>query len=108
MTKTELVFKLEGEPNGYGQKFAPNCKVDIKADNGFVYLDYNNKYLMGAFQNLRQEGEVLLADITLFEHHEVISHRLEYSIAGSMKKNDDGECTHLTVTGVGALMPPKD
>lgn len=107
--KTQLVFKLEKQPLGYGQTFAPDCKVKILNTKGHVYLDYNRKWIMGSFENLRQEGEIILADVELFKNNEVIEHRLEYAVEGAyLDKNDKGEITSIAVKGVGALMPPTD
>lgn len=108
--KTELVFKLEKEPTGFGQVFAQNCKVKIKNTEGLLYLNYEKRpeRVVGSYKNLRQEGEMILADVQLFEKLRVIEDRIEYAIEGAIsQKNDKGEVEAIEVKGVGALMDNK-
>jgi hypothetical protein len=107
--KTKLVFKLERSPEGFGQIFSPNCNIEIINNKGFVYLNYEkrNSRIMGHFDNLRKEGEVIVADITLFERHIPIEHRLEYAIEGFIVSKNDKEVTSLKISGIGALMDSK-
>lgn len=105
--KTELVFKLEKEPAGFGQVFAQNCKIKIKNTEGPLYLNYEKRpeRVVGFYKNLRQEGEVILADIRLHEQVQGVEHRLEYSIEGAvLAKNDKNEAESVEISGVGALM----
>ena len=107
--KTELVFKLEKEPKGYGQRFVPGCKVTVKNTKGIMYLDYSNRHPVGTFENLRCDGEQVLADVELFEKFRNLEHRFEYAISGSVKeKNNDGECNEVQIEAVAVLMPAKD
>ena len=105
--KTELVFKLEKEPKGFGQVFAQNCNVKIKNTYGLLYLNYEKRAerVVGSYKNLRQEGELILADVELFEKLRVIENRLEYAIEGAIsRKNEKGEVEAIEIRGVGALM----
>lgn len=107
--KTELVFKLERSPDGYGTVFAHNCRVDVKSTKGQIYLDNNSRHPIGSYENLRLEGEVLLADIKVYDKMLPIEERFDYSIVGKViSTNENKECTALEVTGVGALMPNID
>lgn len=107
--KTQLVFKLEKEPAGFGQVFVPNCEVKIKNTEGLLYLNYEKRAerIVGSYKNLRQEGEMILADVQLIESLTTIENRFDYAIEGTMKKNDKGEVTSIEVRGVGALMDNK-
>lgn len=108
--KTQLVFKLEKEPNGFNQVFAPNCEVKIKNTDGVLYLNYEKRAerVVGSYKNLRQEGEMILADVQLIESLTSIEDRIEYAIEGAViKKNDNGEAESIEVRGVGALMENK-
>lgn len=105
--KTELVFKLEKEPNGFNQIFSPNCKIKINKPEGLLYLNYEHRpeRVIGYYENLRQDGEVFLADIKLFDNMKVIEHRFEYAIEGYiMKKNEQNEVESIEIKGVSALM----
>jgi hypothetical protein len=107
--KTELVFRLENEPAGYGNKFSPNCKIDIKNTKGVLYLDYSKRHPVGMFENLRSTGELILADVEIFQNFKEVEHRFEYAIEGNiLKKNDQNECEEVQINSVGVLMPPKD
>lgn len=108
--KTELVFKLEKEPVGYGQVFSPNCKIKIEKTEGTTYLNYENRSerAVGYFKNLRQEGELLLAEVCLYENLKSIEDRIEYAIEGAViKKNEAGEVESVRIYGVAALMHNK-
>lgn len=105
--KTQIVFKLEKEPDGFGQVFAPDCKIDIKNKEGLLYLNYEKRTqrVVGSYKNLRQEGEVILADVELRGDLTPIEHRIGYAIEGAVvKKNNNNEATSIVVKGVGALM----
>lgn len=108
--KTELVFKLEKEPAGFGQVFSPNCKVKIDNKDGQVYLNYEHRIerVVGSYTNLRQEGEVILADVEVFGKLKGLEDRIEYAIEGSIiQKNEKGEVESIRIKGVGALMSNK-
>lgn len=108
--KTELVFKLEKEPSGYGKVFAPNCQVKIARTEGLMFLNYENRTerAMGHFKNLRQEGELILADVELFENVKNLEDRFEYAIDGAiLKKNENEEVLSVTIKGVAVLMHNK-
>ena len=108
--KTELVFKLEKEPTGFGQVFAQNCKFKIKNTDGLLYLNYEKRpeRVVGFYKNLKQEGEVFVADIRLHEQVQAVENRLEYAIEGSiLAKNEKGEVESVEITGLGALMDNK-
>ena len=106
--KTELVFKLEREPQGYGVIFSPNCKINIVNTKGVLYLDYNKRHPVGMFENLRQQGELLMADVEIFENVQSVEHRFEYAIQGDAKRNENDECIQAEIYSVSALMPSKD
>lgn len=108
--KTQLVFKLEKEPNGFNQVFAPNCEVKIKNTEGLLYLNYEKRAerVVGLYKNLRQEGEAILADVMLNESLSPIEFRFDYAIEGAIsKRNDKGEVESVEVLGVGVLMDNK-
>jgi hypothetical protein len=106
---TELVFKLEKEPKGYKHSFAPNCKVNVPNTKGIVYLDYDRRHAVGTFENLRTDGEVVTADITIFEKMKVIEERFEYAIEGDIiKTNDDQMVEEVSIKGVAVTMPARD
>ena len=109
--KTELVFKLEKNPDGYrGQTFCPSCEVKINNPKGFLYLNYEHREerIMGHYSNLRREGEVILADVELFEKHKILEPRFEYAIEGGIiSRNDKNEITSVTINGVSVLMHNK-
>jgi hypothetical protein len=108
--KTELVFKLEKNPEGFSQVLAQNCEVKIKNSEGLLYLNYEHRpeRVVGSYKNLRQEGELILADVRLIESLTPIEDRIEFSIEGSvLKKNEAGEAEAIEVKGVGALMHNK-
>lgn len=108
--KTELIFKLEKNPNGFNEVFAPNCEVKIKNREGLLYLNYEKRAqrIVGSYKNLRQEGEVILADVKLVQSIVSIESRFEFSIEGSViKHNDSGEVELLEVSGVAAIMDNK-
>ena len=108
--KTELVFKLEKEPAGFGQVFAQNCKFKVKNTDGLLYLNYEKRpeRVVGFYKNLKQEGEVFVADIRLHEQVQAVENRLEYAIEGKIvSKNDKGEVESIEITGLGALMDNK-
>ena len=108
--KTQLVFKLEKEPAGFGQVFAPNCSVKIKKSEGHLYLNYEKRAerVVGFYKNLRQEGENILADVEIFEKLKPVENRFEYSIEGAiLEKNTNDEVTSIEVQGIGALMDNK-
>lgn len=105
--KTELVFKLEREPQGFNQVFAQGCKVNIKNPDGVLYLNYEKRpeRVVGFYKNLRQEGELFLADIELHHQVKVVEDRFEYAIEGAvLSKNDKGEAELVDVKGVSAIM----
>lgn len=105
--KDQIVFKLEKEPNGFSQVFAPDCKIDIKNKEGLLYLNYEKRAqrVVGSYKNLRQEGEVILADVELRGDLTPVEHRITYSIEGDVvKKNDNNEAISIVIQGVGALM----
>lgn len=107
--KTQLVFKLEKQPQDYNQMFAPNCKVNISNTKGIIYLDYDRRHAVGAFENLQTNGEIVTADITIFEKMKIIEHRFEYSIEGDIvKKNDDQLIEEISITGVAVTMPSRN
>jgi hypothetical protein len=107
--KTKLVFKLEHEPKGYGHIFSPKCKIDVVEEKGIVYLDYNKRTPVGTFENLKNDGENITADVTIFENLQDVEHRFEYSVEGSiLKKNESNECEEAKIFGVSASMPPRD
>jgi hypothetical protein len=107
--KTKLVFKLESEPQGYGLKFSPKCKIDVVEQKGIVYLDYDKRHPVGTFENLRNDGENITADVTVFENMKEVEHRFDYSIEGSiLKKNEADECEEAKIFGVAVTMPPRD
>lgn len=108
--KTELVFKLERQPAGYGQTFAPNCRVKIERTEGVMCLNYERRpdRAVGHFKNLRQEGELILADVELFENYRILENRFEFAIEGGiMVKNEYGEVTSVSIKGVAVLMHNK-
>lgn len=108
--KTQLVFKLESKPDGMNQAFAPNCKIDIKKTEGEVYLNYENRpeRIVGFYKNLRQEGELILADIRLHEQAQTVEDRLEYSIEGSvLSKNEKDEATSVVIIRPAVIMNNK-
>lgn len=106
--KTELVFKLSREPDGYGQLFAPDCVVNVVNTKGILYLEYNSRHPVGSFENLRCDGENILADIEIFEHFKNIEHRFDYAIGGHVAKQENAEAKMVLVHSVGALMKTKD
>lgn len=109
-TKTQLVFKLEKEPVGFGQVFTQNCEVKIKRTDGPLYLNYEKRAerIVGSYKNLRQEGEMILADIQLAKSLAPIENRFEYAIEGAViKKNNNGEVESIEISGVGAIMENK-
>ena len=92
--KTQLVFKLEKEPKGFGQVFTQDCDIKIKNTEGLLYLNYEKRSerVVGSYKNLRKDGENILADVELFEKLRVIEDRIDYSIEGAIsRKNDKGE-----------------
>lgn len=108
--KTKLVFKLEKEPAGFSQVLSEKCKVKIKNTEGLLYLNYEKRAerVVGSYKNLRQEGELILADVELKDQLKTIEGRFEYAIEGSvLAKNDNGEAEEIEVRGVGALMENK-
>jgi len=108
--KTEIVFKLEKNPDGFNQTFSPNCKVNISSPDGVLYLNYEKRAerVVGFYKNLRQEGEVILADVELHNQVKLVEDRIEYAIEGSIvKKNENNEVEEVNVKGVGALMHNK-
>lgn len=108
--KTELIFKLEKEPAGFGQVFDSNCSVKIKKTEGNLYLNYEKRAerIVGSYKNLRQEGENILADVEIFDKLKVLESRLEYSIEGAiLEKNENGEVKSIEVNSVAALMDSK-
>lgn len=108
--KNQKVFKLEQQPDGFGQTFSPNCEITIEKTEGQLYLNYENRNerIVGHYKNLRREGEVFLADIDLFDHMKPIEGRLEFSIEGSvLKKNEKGEAESVVIKRAAALMPNK-
>ena len=107
--KTELVFRLEKEPNGYRQIFSSKCKIKIVNTKGILYLDYNKRHPVGSFENLRNSGELIIADIEIWQNFKLLEDRFEYAIEGSItKKNKQNECEEVEIKSVAALMPPKD
>lgn len=105
--KTELVFKLEKEPKGFGQVFTQDCDIKIKKTEGIFYLNYEKRSerAVGSYKNLRKEGENILADVELFEKLLVIENRIDYAIEGAISlKNSKGEVEAIEIHGVGALM----
>ena len=107
--KTELIFKIEKEPVGYGQQFSPNCKIHISRDKGILYLDYQRRHPVGSFQNLRTNGDLVLADIEIFQNFKDIEYRFEYAIDGAIvKKNEKNECEEVEIHSITALMPFKN
>lgn len=107
---TELVFKLEKHPVGYGQNFAPNCRVKIERTEGVMCLNYERRpdRAVGHFKNLRQEGEVILADVELFQNYKILENRFEFAIEGGIiGRNDLGEVTSVAIKGVAVLMHNK-
>jgi len=105
--KTQLVFKMEQKPDGYGQTFAPNCKVKIEKTDGQLYLNYEKRAerIVGHYKNLRQEGELLLAEVELFPHAKSVEDRFEYAIEGGIiSKNSSNEVESISVKGVSAVM----
>lgn len=108
--KTKLVFKLEKEPAGFSQVLSDKCEVKIKNREGLLYLNYEKRTerVVGQYKNLRQEGELILADVELKDQLKSIEDRFEYSIEGAvLKKNEKGEADVIEVRGVGALMENK-
>lgn len=108
--KTQLVFKLEQKPDGYGQVFSQNCKITIERTDGPLYLNYDKRQqrVMGFFNNLRQEGEAIIADIRLLDTMMPIEDRLEYAIEGAIsKRNEKDEAEEVKIKGVSALMHNK-
>lgn len=108
--KTQLVFKLEKKPAGFSQVLAEGCKVVIEKTSGPLYLNYEKRpeRVVGFYDNLRQEGELILADIRLVESLTPIEPRLDFSIEGSVSKhNDEGEAEAIKIVGVSALMDNK-
>lgn len=108
--KTKLVFKMQKNVDGFTQSFAPNCKVSIKSTEGPLYLNYEKRpeRVVGFYKNLRQEGEVILADIRLHEQVAKVEDRLDYSIEGVvLQKNDGGDAESIEVRGVSAIMDNK-
>lgn len=108
--KTELVFKFEKEPSGFGQVFAKNCKFSIKNSDGLLYLNYEKRpeRVVGFYKNLKQDGEIFVADIRLHEQVQIVEERLEYAIEGKiLTKNEQGEVESVEITGLGALMDNK-
>jgi hypothetical protein len=98
---------MEKNPDGYGQTFAQNCKVKIERTEGQLYLNYEKRAerIVGHFTNLRQEGELILADISLLPHAASVESRLEYAIEGGIvSKNESNEVDSLNVKGVSAVM----
>lgn len=107
---TEIVFKLEQNPDGFTQALAPDCKVKIKKTYGYLYLNYEKREsrIVGTYVNLRLEGENVLADVKLFDKYQSLESRFGYSIEGEIaKKNDKNEVEDIVVTGVGAIMDSK-
>jgi len=107
---TQLVFKMEKNPDGYNQTFAPNCKVKIEKTEGQLYLNYEKRAerIVGSYSNLRQEGELILADIKLLPHAEQVESRFEYAIEGGiLNRNSNGDVDSIKVKGVSAIMHSK-
>lgn len=108
--KTEIVFKLEKTPVGFNQVLAPNCQVKIGNTSGTMYLnyEYRTERAVGRYENLRREGEQILADVELFDKLKVIEDRIEYAIAGAViSKNSEGEAELILIASVAALMHNK-
>lgn len=107
--KTQLVFKLEKNPDGFSYMFAEDCKFTIEKTDGPLYLNYEKRpeRVVGFYNNLRQEGDLLLADIRLVESLTPIEERLEFSIEGAVQKNDQNEVKSVKVVGVSAIMHNK-
>lgn len=107
--KTRMVFKLEKESKDYGQKFAPDCKINISKPNGIVYLDSNDRHPVGRFSDLSTNGEIVTAEIDIKEDLKGFEDRFQFSVEGFVnKKNEAQECVEITVVGVAADMPPRD
>lgn len=107
---TKLVFKLEKEPDGFNQVFAQNCKFKINSVDGLLYLNYEKRpeRVVGFYKNLRQDGEIFIADIRLHEQVKTVEDRLEYAIEGKIvSKNKNGEVESVEITGLGAIMDNK-
>lgn len=113
LVKTEVVFRLEKEPNVYGNIFSQNCKIEIERTGGTIYLNYENRHdsVVGSFENLRIDNEVVLADIILFDESlkiKEIQDRIEYAIEGGIvKRSESGEVEHFKIKRVAVLMHNK-
>lgn len=108
--KTELIFKLENKMEGFNKTFAPNCKIDIQNKSGNLYLNYENRIerIVGKYENMRAEGETVLADISLFENLKVIEDRIEFSIEGSVvNTNEKEEVDHISIARPAVIMHNK-
>ena len=106
--KTKMVFKMEKNPKGYNKTFAPDCKIVILNDMGHIFLDYDCRHTLGEYKNMRQDGETIVADVTLNETGEILQHRLDYGISAKVVANEKGECSLIEVYGLSALMLPND
>jgi hypothetical protein len=107
---TELVFKLEKNPEGFDYTFASDCKIEIRNTEGNLYLNYENRIerIVGSFKNMRTEGECILAEVKLFENLEPIKHRLEFAIDGAiLSQNSNGEVDHIVANRPAVIMHNK-
>lgn len=106
--KTKLIFKLEGEPEGFNAKLSPDCKVKITNKKGPLILNYENRRIVGSYDNLRLEGEVILADIELNDDLKLMEDRFQYSISGKvLDHNDKNEGNLISVDAAVAIMNNK-
>lgn len=107
--KTKLVFKFEKEPVGFGQVFSQNCKFILRNTNGSLSVDYkrNIECCIGSYENLRQEGELIFADIFLMEKYSSMEDNLEYTVEGRvLARNFKKEVEEVEIVGVTAIPIP--
>ena len=99
----KMVFKLEHET--YGNKYAPNCKVEIMNPEGLVDFLYNTDRIVGSYSNTEFNGELIFADITLqrppSEMANVDMDKAEFWIRGQiLSRNDKGWVNHFRLVGI--------
>lgn len=105
----KIVFKLEKNPKGHTQSFAENCEIQIAKTKGILFLHFNHSWPIGSFDNLRRDGDTVLADVEIFKNHKIYEDRFEYAISGTvLESNEEGEAKSVRIDGVSALMPETD
>ena len=61
--ENKIWFKLQKYSNGLVIELDPKWKIELKTNDGYLFVDYNPRYPVGSFKNLKQEGDNLFVEI---------------------------------------------